>query len=300
MKEFLYSVIIPHYNIPKLLERCLGSIPQRDDVQVIIVDDNSSEEIVDFAHFPGTERENVEIIYNKNGGSAGRARNRGLKLAKGRWLLFADADDFFTSDAFTCFDEYANSENDIVYFDTQSVDTDTLSISQRNRIYNIFISNCDNVDAERINQVRCGHSVPYAKMIKRDLVESYKIQFDETRYCNDTIFSLLTGIKAKSLYVDHRIVYYVTSREGSLTTQMSHDALMIRMEVILRANKIMRENNLSKYQNSLLLYFKKAFSMGMRTFIASICLATKYGGINRYTICLSSIRIRRLFKCNSD
>lgn len=296
MKEFLYSVIIPHYNIPNLLERCLESIPQRDDLQIIIVDDNSSKELVDFMHFPGSERKNVEIIFNKNGGSAGRARNLGLELAKGRWLLFADADDFFTTEAFSCFDEYANSEYDIVYFDTQSVDTDTLSISQRNRIYNIFISECDNVDKEKVNQVRCGHSVPYAKMIKRDLVESYKIQFDETRYCNDTIFSLLTGIKAKSLYVDHRIVYYVTSRLGSLTTQMSHDALMIRMEVILRANKIMRENNLSKYQNSLLSYFNVAYKIGFYALFKAIKLTLRYNGFNIYTMCLSSLRIRKLYK----
>ena len=39
-----YSIIIPHYNIPSLLRRCLDSIPHRDDVQVIVVDDKSKEE----------------------------------------------------------------------------------------------------------------------------------------------------------------------------------------------------------------------------------------------------------------
>ena len=38
----MYSIIIPHYNIPDLLRRCLESIPQRDDVQVIVVDDCGS------------------------------------------------------------------------------------------------------------------------------------------------------------------------------------------------------------------------------------------------------------------
>lgn len=37
--DFIYSIIIPHKNILKLLQRCLDSIPERDDVQVIIVDD---------------------------------------------------------------------------------------------------------------------------------------------------------------------------------------------------------------------------------------------------------------------
>ena len=40
-KEYTYSFIIPHKNCPNLLQRCVDSIPERDDVQVIVVDDNS-------------------------------------------------------------------------------------------------------------------------------------------------------------------------------------------------------------------------------------------------------------------
>ena len=43
-----YSIIIPHKNIPNLLQRCLDSIPNREDVQIIVVDDNSDPNIVDF------------------------------------------------------------------------------------------------------------------------------------------------------------------------------------------------------------------------------------------------------------
>ena len=88
-----YSVIIPHHNIPALLQRCLDSIPERDDIQIIVVDDNSDSNKVDFKKFPGIGRRNVEIYYTKEGKGAGFARNVGLKYAKGRYLIFADADD---------------------------------------------------------------------------------------------------------------------------------------------------------------------------------------------------------------
>lgn len=94
-EEIVYSIIIPHKNIPDLLRRCLDSIPQRPDIQIIVVDDNSCSDKVDFAHFPGREREGVEIVYTREGLGAGYARNVGLRHAKGRWLLFADADDYF-------------------------------------------------------------------------------------------------------------------------------------------------------------------------------------------------------------
>ena len=57
-----YSVIIPHKNIPKLLQRCLDSIPVRDDLQVIVVDDNSDLDVVDFSHFPKWSGVNYDFI----------------------------------------------------------------------------------------------------------------------------------------------------------------------------------------------------------------------------------------------
>ena len=47
-KMYKYSFIIPHKNCPELLWRCIQSIPERADVQIIVVDDNSDPEIVDF------------------------------------------------------------------------------------------------------------------------------------------------------------------------------------------------------------------------------------------------------------
>ena len=64
--EILYSIIIPHKDIPCLLQRCLDSIPPRDDVQIIVADDDSSPDVVDFAHFPGSDRADVEIYGAQN------------------------------------------------------------------------------------------------------------------------------------------------------------------------------------------------------------------------------------------
>src|SRR5690554_1026331 len=96
-----YSVIIPHKNIPDLLERCLQSIPIREDIQVIVVDDNSDPDKVNFLEFPGLNRKNTEVYFTKEGKGAGYARNVGLTKAKGKWLIFSDADDYFNE----CFND---------------------------------------------------------------------------------------------------------------------------------------------------------------------------------------------------
>ena len=83
-----------------MLLRCLGSIPIREDVQVIVADDNSDiTEVDDVNLFSLPEKyPHVEFIWGKNENGrkgAGYARNLGLEKAKGKWLVFADADDFF-------------------------------------------------------------------------------------------------------------------------------------------------------------------------------------------------------------
>ena len=76
--SYHYSIIIPHKNTPRLLERCLCSIPTWDEIQIIIIDDNSNSESVDFSHFPGNGRKNTEILFTKEGKGAGYARNLSL------------------------------------------------------------------------------------------------------------------------------------------------------------------------------------------------------------------------------
>ena len=55
-----FSIIIPTKNILDLLQRCLESIPQRSDIEIIVVDDNSDREIVDVKNYPGTNNQQVK------------------------------------------------------------------------------------------------------------------------------------------------------------------------------------------------------------------------------------------------
>lgn len=107
-----YSIIIPHKNTPLLLRRCLDSIPERDDIEVIIVDDNSMNINWDDWKF----NTNVSLLKTYKNKGAGFARNIGLKRAVGKWILFADSDDFFSQQFTLLLDGYRDSDYDIIYF----------------------------------------------------------------------------------------------------------------------------------------------------------------------------------------
>lgn len=234
-----YSIIIPHKNIPELLERCLASIPQRDDVQVIVVDDSSDPAIVDFARFPGMNRPNTEVIFHKSpiggAGGAGVARNVGLEVATGRWLVFADADDFFHPVADGLFDRYADSDADIVFFRHDSVDSTTGEEVNINPTRNSYLAEFEHSHDDAM--LRYMVWVPWAKFIRRELVTAHGIIFDAVRFSNDLMFSVKTGYFAEKILYDPAVLYCNTRREGSLIHEgrCDWDAMSQRFDVNYRA-----------------------------------------------------------------
>lgn len=119
--EYTFSIIIPHFDIPDLLMRCLKSIPVSKDIQVIVVDDNSPDADTYLERYPELSRPYLEFIRTTKGGGAGYARNIGLDHATGKWLLFADADDFFVEDMYDIISSNTDSKADVIYFKKESV-----------------------------------------------------------------------------------------------------------------------------------------------------------------------------------
>lgn len=112
----MISVIIPLYNKEAIIERTLTSVLSQDydDFEVIIVDDGSTDNSLSIVEreLPQIKRKfnantNVEIIRQENGGPS-KARNTGVKHAKGEWIVFLDADDEFLPGALSHFAELLN------------------------------------------------------------------------------------------------------------------------------------------------------------------------------------------------
>lgn len=212
-----YSIIIPHKNTPSLLQRCLDSIPQRSDIEIIIVDDNSDEQKVDFKCFPGKFRDNVKIYFTKEGKGAGYARNIGLKHAKGKWLLFADADDFYHPSAFQTLDSYLNTNYDIIYFFAYSIDTETGLPSPREKDLNHFYKKYDPKKEKSADYIRFKSWEPWNKMIKYDFWAKHKILFDEIPFGNDFNFSMKLSCLAHKYKIIQEKLYCLTYLPNSIT-----------------------------------------------------------------------------------
>lgn len=90
-----YSIIIPVYGCEKYLEPCVKSVIKQKgnhSYEIILVDDGSKDSSGEIADQLAQQYEQVKTVHKKNGGAAS-ARNRGIKEAKGKYIIFIDGDD---------------------------------------------------------------------------------------------------------------------------------------------------------------------------------------------------------------
>lgn len=228
------SIIIPHYNSVNSLKRLIETIPLQANIQTIIVDDKSDKDIekLDLLKEELSYRENVVFLENKTTKKgAGVCRNIGIENAEGKWLLFADSDDFFTENFHETVNKYLAYDYDVVFFRPTSIEEDTGNTSNRHHEYEALILNYLNKrDLESELNLRFKFFVPWSKMIKREFVEKHKICFDEIAVSNDVMFSTKVGFYMKNYTVSECIIYCVTRNSGTLTTNINSDLFDIRLK----------------------------------------------------------------------
>lgn len=178
MTNIEYSVIIPFRNELNLLQTALASIPDRKDIQIVIIDNSINSLESQFVNKHTLCMVNY-LVSNPSKG-AGCARNVGLKYAIGKWLLFLDADDNYENNAFKLFDEYKTSDYDLIYFNITSRMLGTNKISTRHIRYEHKLNRYLNTGNENI--VRYTFPTPYCKMVRRSMVIEKKYILMKRRY----------------------------------------------------------------------------------------------------------------------
>ncbi len=117
MNTPLFSVIIPTYNRVDKLRRALESLAAQSfrDFEVIVCDDGSTDGTAEMVEaFVGTLT--VRYLWNENFGGPARPRNRGISEAKGNWVCFLDADDWWYPDKLATV-KASMGEADLIYHD---------------------------------------------------------------------------------------------------------------------------------------------------------------------------------------
>lgn len=107
----LISVIVPIYNVEQYLEKCIGSIISQTyrELEIILVDDGSQDSCGNICDEYAGKDERIKVIHKENQG-LGFARNSGMDIAIGEYIMFVDSDDFLSENAVECLYERLSAD----------------------------------------------------------------------------------------------------------------------------------------------------------------------------------------------
>lgn len=204
MKELKITVIVPVYNAERWLERALDSIPVQDDIQLILLDDGSTDRSWDIMlnwwrkHCIDGTRSVIHRWENNRGVAA--AMNLGFSMAKGEYIVSLSADDYYVTD-FSNFRPHLDGVNDLVFFDLQ----------------------VNNGDIWHLNEESMNEFVGAVKFIRREFLGDIRIP--DKKWHEDIPFTqALYGKDPKCVFTGIVLKHYNWPREGSLIWQAEHEA----------------------------------------------------------------------------
>jgi len=216
--EALVSIIIPVYNTKEYLEVCVNSVRNQTykNIEIILIDDGSENETAQLCDEISKSDSRIKVHHQKNGGLSA-ARNKGITLSTGKYIMFVDSDDYIHSQMVQKLYEWLVSHNaDVAVCDYERVKEFATEVPEKllsaseEKIY----ENEEILDriysAEYVKYIVC-----WNKLYKRELITD--IQFPINRIHEDEFFTPRVLQKAqKAVWLNEKLYYYVI-REGSLS-----------------------------------------------------------------------------------
>ena len=229
--NYTYAVIIPHYNDILRLKRLLKSIPIRNDIQIIIVDDYS-DSYNDLIILCNYFEHSIQLTRTKKNSGAGVARNIGLSFVKSRYVLFADSDDEFTNHAFEIYDNLINDECDLIYTLAEGIQERSGLPSVRANDLNEYCTKyLETKDKKDLDILKINHCVPWAKIYKYSFLQQTRINHSESFVSNDIYFNVVNAVLASCVKVSKEYTYRVYRLQDSLTSTTTPERFIERVYV---------------------------------------------------------------------
>lgn len=213
MPEF--SIIIPVYNVEQYIKECLDSVFNQSfkDFEVIVVNDGTKDNSMDIV-----KNYDVKIINQKNKGLSS-ARNHGVQLAKGKYILFLDSDDYLEKDTLKEIHKSLKNNPDIVRFQIQE-------INENHKITKFKEEPFNNLSGEEaFKKIVNYHFVENAwcYAIKRSYYLQGKYMFKEGTIHEDFGLIPLVIIKAPIVNSINYIGYNYRIRNGSIMNNNDYE-----------------------------------------------------------------------------
>ena len=262
------SIIVPVYNTEKYVERCIESIISQtySKMEVILIndgsDDSSGKICMEYAH-----RDKRIIYLSQENAGQGRARNRGLDIMSGEYVLFIDSDDYIHPQMVE-FMLKAAQQRKADFVQCKYVEVDTSDVTYFENYNNELLKSKIQDEEDTDERLLCYYTddvMPVNKLIRKELLNG--MRFPEGIFYEDKhLMFRIRHIAKKIVYVNIPFYYYVQSPSSTMRNAWDEKRILSRFCVGEDLLQYCRDNHLQKnYMSELSGYFRTLLSIYFTT-----------------------------------
>ncbi|WP_026524918.1 glycosyltransferase family 2 protein [Butyrivibrio sp. MB2005] len=280
MADYKVSVIIPTYNNGKYIEKCIRSVLDQTykNLEIIVIDDGSTDDTKSICESFMEGETKVVYYYQQNQGVS-VARNYGIEIATGDFVMFVDSDDWLSddcietlvlkadgSDIISCCCNVVGEKQEINHFFESSF---VAKNRQEKECFLLQISDFDRGQPNKVNYTAIG--VPWGKLYRRSFLISNKLQFKiDLKRLQDNVFNMYAFELADAVtYIDVPLYNY---RVNHISTYKMGYSASIQKTVIHERMKFLNDfgyNRDSEIYNTFHAECAKRSMWAMRDYLVS-------------------------------
>ncbi len=211
----LFSIIVPVYNVASCLDKCITSLREQTyrDIEIILVDDGSTDSSSELCDHYAKADSRIRVIHKENGGLSD-ARNKGMELATGKYILFVDSDDYINQDACEKLSKYTTQNCDILVADAvcEGRNMDLSHIQQTGQVF---------TGTEYLlmaHQAEKASMAVWLNIYRRKFLLEHALIFKFGILHEDEQFTPRAFLKANTVLCTGIMFYHYVIRDGSITT----------------------------------------------------------------------------------
>lgn len=220
------SIIVPVFNSEEYLADCIESLLRQDveNYEIILVNDGSTDKSGEICNYYAKEYSNVILMEKENGGQSS-ARNLGLSIARGEYVMFVDSDDLLEPNVLQCFLSKAKEFNVDIVHAKCTVYNETAQIPSIGRVSRYV---CLEESVSGMEYIRrclnfgCYDIVPVDNFIRKSFIETIGLVFPEGVFMEDHLFTAQLFMNASSI-IEIDVPFYRYRKHGGSTTTVIDD-----------------------------------------------------------------------------
>lgn len=252
-----FSIVVPIYNAEMYIKDCIESLQNQtlEDIEIILVDDGSPDNCGQLIDTYAISDSRIKVIHKVNAGVSA-ARNDGLKIATGEYVLFCDSDDMMEPDA--CQNLYENGKKynaDVVVGDVYQIINGEKKYAQffANPFYTEDRNILDDLVRVDFSRKYChsipksgpafGYGGPWNKAVKKEFLDRSGICFDVSLkgIFDDILYTAYIYAEANSVAYITKPVYDYRILKGSVTHSYKENILEINQSIFKAWKRFMKE-----------------------------------------------------------